>query len=113
MLRGAKNGKKTGIVLLECIKPYENIAVKIAILMPKSVKKIVFLEEEIKNGGMGMVLADALRRLGALDGRDYSIIALEDGFVRAQAGESIYETAGVCARDIIELIDAQKILTEE
>ena len=109
----AKNGKKTGIVLLECIKPYENIAVKIAILMPKSVKKIVFLEEEIKNGGMGMVLADALRRLGALDGRDYSIIALEDGFVRAQAGESIYETAGVCARDIIELIDAQKILTEE
>ena len=94
-----------GIMLLECIKPYENIAVKIATLLPRSAKKIIFLEEEIRNGGMGMVLSDTLRRLGAFDERSYSIIATENAFVRAEKGESIYKTAGVSAEDICKLLE--------
>ncbi len=96
--------EKLGIVLLETVKPCEQTAVRVASSLPASVRRIVFLEEEIRNGGMGMILADNLRRLGVLDGRSYSIMALEDGFVRAAKGESIYKTAGISAEDIYDLI---------
>ena len=94
---------RVGIILLECIKPYENIAIKIASAMPRGVKQIIFLEEEIRNGGMGMILSDTLRRLGVLDGKRYSIMALEDAFVRAKKGESIRKTAELSADDICKL----------
>ena len=97
--------KKVGIVLLECIKPYENTAVKIASILPRSVKRIVFYEEGIRNGGMGMILADALRRLGVLEEREYSIVAIEDPFVRAEKDTPIYKTAGISAKDICEIIE--------
>ncbi len=97
--------KRVGIILLECLKPYENTAVKLATLMPRSAKRIIFYEEEIRTGGMGMILADALRRLGALDGREYSIVALEDPFVRTEKDAPIYKTAGISAEDICEIIE--------
>ncbi len=97
--------KKVGIVLLECLKPYENTAVKLATILPRSVEKLVFFEEEIRNGGMGMILSDTLRRLGVFDDRTYSIIALEEAFVRAEKGETIRKTAGLTAEDICDVIN--------
>jgi len=96
---------KIGIILLETIKPCEEIALRVAKALPRSAARLIFLEEEIRNGGMGMILSDNLRRLGVLDERSFSILALEDGFVRAKKGESIYKTAGVSAEDICEIIN--------
>ena len=96
--------ERIGIILLETLKPAENVAVRVARSIPKTVKRIVFLEQEIRNGGMGMILSDNLRRLGVLDERTYSIIATDNAFVRSQQGESIYKTAGVSAEDICEIL---------
>ena len=58
------------------------------------------------NGGHRLfyVGAGTSGRLGVLDGKSYSIMALEDAFIRAERGESVYKTAGISADDICEVI---------
>jgi len=91
---------RTGIILLEKIKPYGECAENVARLLPESVKKIIFLEEDIRAGGMGMMLSDEMRRRGLLDGVNCKIIAVDDNFAPRHEGNSMYEDAGVCARVI-------------
>lgn len=99
------SGISLGIILLEVIKPYGECAEKVRQLLPKGVKRIVFLEEEIRNGGMGACLADTMFRAGMLDGTDYRIIATDDSFVdRVEKGQSIYEAAGVDCASIVKTV---------
>ncbi len=93
----------TGIILLEKIKPFSECAENVARLLPESVKKIIFLEEDIRAGGMGMMLSDEMRRRGLLDGITHKIIAVDDNFAPRHEGNSMYEDAGVCARVIEEV----------
>ena len=46
----------TGIILLEQLKPYNETADAIISLLPDDCINILFLEEEIQSGGMGMNL---------------------------------------------------------
>lgn len=94
-------GISVGIILLEYIKPYSEIA-KAAEKHVSSTAKMIFLEEEIRAGGMGMNLSDEWIRHGCLRADSFAILATNDSFVDERApGESIYEAAGVSARHVI------------
>lgn len=94
---------KPGIVLIERLSPYRELAEGLAETV-RSANQIVFLEEEIKAGGMGMLLSEALRELGALDGKKYSVMALENAFIRSEKNKTVYESAGLSAEDIVNRI---------
>ena len=94
--------ENTGIILLEKIKPYGECAENVARLLPENAKKIIFLEEDIRAGGMGMMLSDEMRKRGLLSGMEFEIIAVDDNFAPRHEGCSMYEDAGVCARVIEE-----------
>ena len=58
-----------------------------------------------------MMLFDELcRRYGAaLNGKNRSVLAVRDPFVRGKLGESIYETAGISAKDTVR--EVEKLLS--
>ena len=94
--RLAARGIFVGILLCEYVKPYDRLAEEIAAHLPAGVP-LLFAEEEVRAGGFGVMLSDALRRGGYLDGHDFTILATDDGFVTQAQGESILRTAGVDA----------------
>ena len=101
----AKQGIALGIILLEVIKPYDECARNVTDLLPKGVGRIVFLEEEIRNGGFGSCLADMMTRMGALEGIKHRIVATDDSFVdRARSGQCIYAAAGVDRDAVISAV---------
>ena len=96
------DGISVGIILLEKIKPYGECAESVKALLPDSVKNIIFLEEEIRSGGMGMNLSDTMERRGFLDCIAYEIIAVDDSFVeRRDVGQSVYSAARIDSAHII------------
>ena len=97
----AKEGVAVRIVLCEQIAPYAAVAERVSPLLRGN---ILFLEEEIRAGGFGMNLSDALRRLGTLDGKRYEIIALENGFITTRHGETLWQSAGLDAAQIKKTI---------
>ncbi|MBR7098323.1 MAG: 1-deoxy-D-xylulose-5-phosphate synthase, partial [Clostridia bacterium] len=54
------NHKRAGIILMERIKPYDIAAGYISKRLPTRPIRILFLEEEVRAGGMGMMLSDLL-----------------------------------------------------
>ena len=101
--RLAAEGILVGILLCEYIKPYDALAAEIGRRLPPRVP-LLFAEEEIRAGGFGMMLSDALDRAGALEGRSFDILATTDGFVTQDKPESIFRTAGVDAEAMAERI---------
>ncbi len=101
-------GTNAGIVLCEVLKPYDVLADRIRkVLDSTGATRIVFCEEEIKAGGFSMMLAEAMRKIGALDGVKYDIVATDDSFVVQTTDEDIYISAGV---DSERLVSAYKNL---
>ncbi len=72
------------VILLERLKPYDEIAEKVMDLICENRGKIIFLEEGIKNGGAGMLLADAIAKINGgselICNFDYKIMAIDDNF---------------------------------
>ena len=100
----SSDGVRAGIVLLEQIKPYETVAGRVAKYLPKKSCPILFLEEEIRAGGMGMLLSDALRNFDVMQNKTSEILALRDAFLTPKAGQTMYEAAGLDAGSIAETI---------
>lgn len=94
------DGTSVGILLLEKLKPYNESAGSILPFLPKKGGKLVFLEEGIRAGGMGMLLSDELRGLGIADEYDIELVAVDDDFVITDRAMPIYELAGISAKDI-------------
>ena len=63
-------------MLLEKLKPYDEIAQKLLPYMPREGGLLLFLEEEIREGGCGMMLSDALDRMEILGAYKHKIIAI-------------------------------------
>ncbi len=102
--RLAEEGVRVGLLLCEYVKPYDRLADEVADLLPADVP-VLFVEEEIRAGGFGMMLSDALcRRDPSFAARPYSIVAVEDSFVIQDRPEPIYRTAEVDAVAMIERI---------
>lgn len=98
-------GKSVGIILLEVLKPYDKTADLIEDMLPAGECGVVFLEEGIKNGGAGMILADTMRDKDVMKNKRVKIVAIDDSFVDKRApGERIYDSAHIGADDIIEAI---------
>ncbi|MBQ5793424.1 MAG: 1-deoxy-D-xylulose-5-phosphate synthase [Clostridia bacterium] len=95
-----EQGIRTGILLCEYIKPYDQLADRVAELIGNPETPIVFLEEEIRAGGFGMMLSDAMQRQGTLP--RHTIMAVDDNFVVQTKNESVYTTAGIDAHCIAD-----------
>ena len=90
-----------GILLCEYLKPYDRLAEEVRARLPEGVP-LLFVEEEIRAGGFGMLLSDALHRQGALAGRSYASLATDDSFVTQDKPEPILRTAGVDADAMVD-----------
>lgn len=100
----SSEGIRAGIVLLEQIKPYETVAQRVTKYLPQKACPILFLEEEIRAGGMGMLLSDALRDCEVMQNKTSEILALRDAFLIPKEGQTIYESAGLDAESIAQTI---------
>lgn len=100
----AEQGVRTGIVYLEQIAPYEEISEALVSKLPKNPCTILFLEEEIRTGGFGMVLSNLLGQAGALQNKTVRIMALDNAFLTTQPGQTILQTAGLSAAHIEQTI---------
>ena len=95
----AQNGKNVGIVLLEYLKPYSETARLVADAIGDKCP-LVTLEEEIKNGGAGMLLCEQLVGNYGFDRAKITVMAVDDNFGFSQKNESIYKTLGISAEDV-------------
>ena len=97
------SGINCGIILLELIKPYSDIAKLIREHISDELPPIIFLEEEIKSGGMGMNLKEALLNVANEKSLDSIIMATDDSFVTERLpDEHIYDSARISAKYIVE-----------
>ncbi len=106
-----KEGLRIGVILCEYIKPYDRLAAEILPLLPTKDTPVLFAEEEIRAGGFGMMLADALTRISDFSSRSYDILAVDNSFVIQTCAEPIYRTAGVDAESM--LLRIQRMLSQK
>ncbi|MBQ8416629.1 MAG: 1-deoxy-D-xylulose-5-phosphate synthase [Clostridia bacterium] len=102
LLKG--KGIELGILLLEQLKPYSTVAKEVAAYLPESPCKILYLEEEIRAGGMGMMLSDALSSVDVMQNKTQAFLALDDDFAVQTKNESIWKSAGVDCDAILDCI---------
>lgn len=103
--RLAQEGIQVGILLLEQIKPYETVAAQVLGYLPKKHCPVLFLEEEVRTGGMGMLLSDAMRGAPEMQGRETRILALEQPFgYPGEAGQTCLSMAGLDAAHIADAV---------
>lgn len=96
----AEKGKRVGIILLEFLKPYGECVSLVAEAIGDNTCPVITLEEEIKNGGAGMIIADELCRCHGFDRLRMTVMAIDDNFGFGRKGETIYETLGLSDKDI-------------
>ena len=96
-----EQGKQVGILLLEQIKPYEKIAGEVASLLPKQSSRVLFLEEETRAGGMGMMLSAALANYEVMQNKTVTIKALGEHFAIQTRNEPIWKSFGLDADAIV------------
>ena len=101
----ADQGIRVGVLLAEYIRPYSKLADELWPLLPSGVP-VVFAEEEIRAGGFGMMLSDTLRRRPDYNGRELSVIAVDDNFVIQERDEPIRRSAEVDAEAIANRVAA-------
>ncbi len=96
----AEKGCRVGIFLLEQIAPYGQIAEQLAEVMPRTPVPVIFLEEEIKTGGMGMLLSEALKPYTVMQNKIVEVMALEDPFRVPAKGQNCFEAAGLDGKSV-------------
>ena len=96
-----ERGKQVGILLLEQIKPYGKIAQEVANLLPKQSARVLFLEEEVRAGGMGMMLSAALANYEVMQNKTVTIKALGEHFAIQMQNEPIWKSFGLDAGAIV------------
>ena len=99
-----EQGIYVGVLMAERIKPYDRLADEVLALLPDEKIPVLFAEEEIRAGGFGMMLADAMRCDPRFVGRKYDAVASTDSFVIQTCDEPIWRTAGVDAESMLSRI---------
>ena len=87
------------------IKPYFELTRKIAAVLPEKATKIVTLEEEIRAGGFGMMLLDALSEFDVMSNKKTKILATSDSFCIPEKGQTCYEASGVDRNSIVKAFE--------
>ena len=101
----SEKGFTLGIILCEKIKPYSELAEKISAILPEKAMKLVTLEEEIRAGGFGMMLLDALSDLTVMKNKSTRILATTDTFCIPEKGQTCYEASGVDRVSIVKAFE--------
>ncbi len=96
-----EQGKQVGILLLEQIKPFEKIAAEVAHLLPANPCRVLFLEEEIQTGGMGMTLSAVLANYDVMKNKTVTVTALADHFAIQTKDEPIWKSFGLDCDSIV------------
>lgn len=95
-------GKTVGVVLVETLKPYDKIA-EVLMQLISSAKRVVYVEEGIKNGGAAEITRSELISLGFdLGNTDYRIAAIEDNFASPDSPCDLYDYVGLSPEKIAE-----------
>lgn len=91
----ASRGVSVGIILLEKLKPYREVAEQVLEYLPES-GKLVFVEEGIKSGGAALCLKEALSELGVdFSHLGYDVVAIDDNFASPTAPCDIFDYLGM------------------
>ncbi len=93
-----ERGISCGIIIVERLKPCDDIARAVSAQIGKGTKKVLFLEEGIKNGGAGMVF---VQKLSLPQDCEYIHLAIDDVFDTPKATGNIYADFGIGAEDVI------------
>ncbi len=97
----AKEDISIGILLCEYIAPYDSLADELSALLEMiAPENLLFVEEEIKTGGFGMLIADAIKQKGRVRGVRYDLLAASDPFVSRREGESYLSASALDAVSI-------------
>ena len=99
-----EQGTRVGIILLEVLKPHDKTAEDIALILPKASCTVIFLEQEIRNGGMGMILSEKLSSFEVMKNKKVKILATDDSFAHRKKGETVYESAKISSKYILEAL---------
>ncbi len=97
----AAEGITTGIILVETIKPYDRTVSAISGIISRA-KRVVYVEEGIKNGGAAEICGEALYSLGALSSTDYRIAAIDDNFASPESICDLYDFVGLSPERIAD-----------
>ncbi len=100
-VEAARREEDFGVILLEKLSPYAECARGIRSLLPEGVRRLVFVEEGVREGGAGMVLSEFFRD------KDPAVLAI-DGFAEGEEGRSYYETCGIDASSILRTVREKK-----
>ena len=100
----ARDGIRAGVVLLEKLMPYSDVAPRLAEII-SGAEHIIFLEEGIRAGGFGMMMSDALRARHpeAVAKAGIDILAIDSGFCGGERGVALTESFHISSKDIISL----------
>ncbi len=96
----AQKGIFCGVICLEQLKPLAPIAQKILPLI-EHCEKVLFLEEGIRAGGVGMLFSDYLQQKNCKI--PYRILAIEDSFVETM-DKDFYHSAKIGAKDVFDAL---------
>ena len=103
--RLAGEGKRIGILLLEQLMPYRTVAQQVVPYLPQKACPVLFLEEEVRAGGMGMLLSWELRDAPVMQNKRVEVMGLENPFCVPAAGQSCWQAAGLDASAIAEKLN--------
>lgn len=110
----SESGIDVGIILCEYIAPFDSLSCDIWKAMGnKSAKNIMFLEEEIREGGFGMLLSDAMNRRGMLKSTNYDVLAATNAFATRNKGESYLDVLGLDGASVADKFQQNLILKKE
>lgn len=91
-------GKKIGIVLLEMLAPYGELAARVFPILPEGAP-LLFLEEGIYDGGAGMLLFDRLRECGVTV--PMRVLAIRENFACPEKPIPLRTYCHICAEDVV------------
>ena len=91
-------GYSVGVIVLESLKPYRDVAK--CIFNTVNSRRIVFAEEGIKSGGAAELLREELLSLGLSSDTDYRIAAIDDNFASPESLCDLYDFVGLSAEKL-------------
>ena len=95
-------GMKVGVVLVETLKPYGNVADKIMPLL-REARRIVYAEEGIKSGGAAALTREELILRGFdISKTEYRIAAIDDNFASPDSPCDLYDYVGLSKDKLVQ-----------
>ncbi|MBE6543750.1 MAG: 1-deoxy-D-xylulose-5-phosphate synthase [Ruminococcaceae bacterium] len=100
-----KGNEKTGIILLETVEKSAAFIDSIVSNISENQGKIIFLEEGIRGGGVGMTLYSLMAQRPELRSKDLRILAI-DSFGHSNKNEHLFKTCKISWSDVLDVLES-------